>query len=926
MVMNNFDKLIQERLWGFDFEVTKYDWLLALIKYSDRTKVTFHNDCADDIFNFIEKHDPILIGHNARYYDQYILKAIESGFSVEEVKNVNNYIINGGQGFELQYDYVQLPPIWDTIQDVVPPKSLKEIEANLLMDITESTISFDIDHPWNEQEYNEMLYYCTKDVEAIFPLFEARKGYFKTKYDLCILSGIDPAYNIGLTNAKLCAKFLEAEKIDRDDEREYTIPSTIDINYVPKEILNFFERVHDKTISDEELFTSKLEFDFHGMPSVFASGGAHGALPNYKYDEKLNPDIIVINVDYSSLYPHLLALPEYNFISRNIKDKDKYYNTLQRRLQLKHEGKKEEQLPLKLILNTTYGCQNNKYNDLYDPKGARNTCWTGQLLLASMTEEVFQIGGVKLIQINTDGLMIELPREKLPEYYEVCNKFSERVKIGVEYDIIHKIIQRDVNNYIMVYGEEGHLSIKAKGGCFASLPKLTIEEDGSVSSKYKPDFKANSLAIVSEALAKYLLFDTPIEETILNNNTIHKYQIVSHLGSTYEKCVQESPNGDILLQKNNRIYAGLIPSGKIVKVKPDGRRDSLANQPPNPIIDNGNKCTIDQINKQWYIKLATQWANDFLGIKRLTEYKKDELLTMAKDLGLEVDKKTKKDELIKMIEERNEVEKMATKKVETNEEVKTMTIYEKIAQMTKEIREHDFVMDCVNPGNLGGKEYASIGQYYNLLHNVCDKYRLLFKWEVMDLEKFEKEVFKPTGKMPSNVAIVRCKATFMDLDAIQPNKVLGEENFGYVDTIYSVSYSSMAGGSDIADKSVSGASTLAFRNWFDKNFTPKYMNTIEEEITESSEEKTEAPKIPAYIPPQKKEELKEEVISTKQNSTDEDIKRVIDTIMKIRDISNNPGYGKSTLNTIMTTEISAADLLSIELKLNNKLDELGGNK
>lgn len=907
-------------------EVTKYDWLLVLIKYSDKTKITFHNNCADDIFSFIEKYSPVLIGHNARYYDQFILKGILSGFSVEEIKEINDHIINGGQGFELQYDFVQLPPVWDTIQDVVPPKSLKEIEACLLMDITESTVSFDIDHPWNEQEYEEMLYYCQKDVEALFPLFEARKGYFKTKYDLCVLSGIDPAYNMGLTNAKLCAKFLEAEKIDRDDEREYTIPSTIDVNYVPKEILNFFERVHDNTISDEELFTSKLEFDFHGMPSVFASGGAHGALPNYKYDEKLNPTIVVINVDYSSLYPHLLALPEYNFISRNIKDKNKYYDTLQRRLQLKHEGKKEEQLPLKLILNTTYGCQNNKYNDLYDPKGARNTCWTGQLLLASMTEEVFQIGGVKLIQINTDGLMVELPREKLPEYYHICNKFSERVKIGVEYDIIHKIIQRDVNNYIIIYGDEGHLSIKAKGGCFASLPKLTIEEDGSVSSKYKPDFKANSLAIVSEALAKYLLFDTSIEETILNDNTIHKYQIVSHLGSTYEKCVQESPNGDILLQKNNRLYAGLTPSGKIVKVKPDGRRDSLANQPPNPIIDNGNTCTIDQINKQWYIKLATQWANDFLGIKRLTEYKKDELLTMAKDLGLEVDKKTKKDELIKIIEERNEVMKMATKKVETNEETAAMTIYEKIAKMTKEIREHDFVMDCVNPGNLGGKEYASIGQYYNVLHNLCDKYRLLFKWEVMDLEDFQKEVFKPTGKMPSNVAIVRCKATFMDLDAIQLNRVTSEENFGYIDTIYTISYNAMAGGSDIADKSVSGASTLAFRNWFDKNFTPKYMNTIEEEITETSEEKTEAPKIPTYIPPQKKEEIKEEVVSTKQNSDDEDIKRVIDKIMKIRDIGPKKDYGASTLEAIMRGEANASDLLAIELKLDNKLDELGGNE
>ena len=40
----------------------------------------------------------------------------------------------------------------------------------------------------------------------------------------------------------------------------------------------------------------------------------------------------------------------------------------------------------------------------------------------------------------------------------------------------------------------------------------------------------------------------------------------------------------------------------------------------------------------------------------------------------------------------------------------------------------------------------------------------------------------------------------------------------------------MAGGSDIADKAVSGASTLAFRNWIDKNFTPKYLNQGGEEV------------------------------------------------------------------------------------------------
>ena len=644
------------------------------------------------------------------------------------------------------------------------------------------------------------------------------------------------------------------------------------------------------------------------------------------------------NFDVSSLYPNIVRI--FGYSSRSQKNKSEYVDTLKLRMDAKHKRVSQEFLDsidstnddlksgLKLPINAYTGALRAKFNPLYDPLQGFSICTTAQQLILQLIHDLKQVPTVEIIMANTDAVGYTIEEEYQPQALQFIKDWEELTNLEMEEDNIVKMVMRDVNNYCeIVQIGDNDFKVNYKGGEFKGKHKFKWNKEERIFEySFDDEIEANSLTIVSEALLKKLLFDIPIEDTINNCNDIFRFQMITHLGGTYEKCVQESPNGDIELQRNNRIYASNGTSGTIVKVKPDGRRDSLALCPPNPIVDNKNECTIEDVNKLWYIKIANQKLNDFLGIKRLTEYKKDELLTMAKDLGLEVDKKTKKDELIKIIEERNEVMKMATKKVETNEEIKTMTIYEKIAKMTKEIREHDFVMDCVNPGNLGGKEYASIGQYYNLLHNLCDKYRLLFKWEVVDLEEFEKEVFKPTGKMPSNVAIVGCKATFIDLDAIEQKTITGEESFGYLDTIYAISYKSMAGGSDIADKSVSGASTLAFRNWFDKNFTPKYMNAIEEEITESSEEKTEAPKIPAYIPPQKKEEIKEEVVSTKQNSTDEDIKRVIDTIMKIRDMSNNPEYGKSTLNTIMTTEISAADLLSIELKLNNKLDELGGNK
>lgn len=647
---------------------------------------------------------------------------------------------------------------------------------------------------------------------------------------------------------------------------------------------------------------------------------------------------ILCNFDVGSLYPNLVRL--YGYSSRSQKDKNAYVNLLDMRMKAKHGKLSEDVLKpmgltnddlkigLKLPLNAYTGTLRASFNKNADFKQGFGICTTGQLFILQLVYDLQKIPTLEMVSTNTDAVMFTIEEEYKPQVLQVIKDWEDLTGLEMEEDKVVKIVMRDVNSYCeIVQVGDNDFKVNYKGGEFKGKHKFKWNKEERIFEySFDDEIEANSLTIVSEALLKKLLFDIPIEDTIYNCNDIFRFQIITHLGGTYEKCVQESPNGDIELQRNNRIYASNGTSGTIIKVKPDGRRDSLALCPPNPIVDNKNECTIEDVNKSWYIKIANQKLNDFLGIKRLTEYKKDELLTMAKDLGLEVDKKTKKDELIKMIEERNEVKEMATKKVETNEEVKTMTIYEKIAKMTKEIREHDFVMDCVNPGNLGGKEYASIGQYYNILHNLCDKYDLLFKWEVMDLQHFEKEVFKPTGKMPSNIAIVRCKATFMDLDAIQPNKITGDENFGYSNTQYSTTYSAIAGGSDIADKSVSGASTLAFRNWFDKNFTPKYMNAIEEEITESSEEKTEAPKIPAYIPPQKKEEIKEEVVSTKQNSTDEDIKRVINTIMKIRDMSNNPEYGKSTLNTIMTTEITAADLLSIELKLNNKLDELGGNK
>ena len=554
-----------------------------------------------------------------------------------------------------------------------------------------------------------------------------------------------------------------------------------------------------------------------------------------------------------------------------------------------------------------------------------------------------------------DAVQFFIDSDYKQQAQEILDNWQKHTGFELEEDNIVKMIARDVNNYaeIVQIGDNNY-EVHYKGG---ELTRGEHEfkwnkEKKTFEYSFKDSLKSNSLSIVSESILKFLLFNIPIRETIEKCNDIFRFQMISHLGSTYEKCVQESPNGDIELQRNNRIYAGKVPCGTIMKVKSNGRRDSLANCPPNPIVDNANNCTIEDINKEWYIEFAQEKANDFLGIPRLESLKKEELLERANELGLEIDKKIKKVDLIELIKnkERNEVNNMATKQeleerlqkaMDQNEqlvsklqgnEVMEMEDYllkevkenystnpynygllvadarlqHKIQELRKKIRATEFILDKELPSNLGGGEYHSIKQYYNAIQTYCVEVGLNFKFETVNLLNFEKSCTIPSNGLPIHVATVQARATFKDIDT-------GAKEEYYV----------IGQGSDTIDKAVSGAETMAFRQWFSKNFTPK--NADDEDMIVNEEPKSEAPKVPVYIPETKKEEIKKEVVEQKQQeqSDDEDIKAICENIMKIRELTQNEEYGKSTMEKLLSGSLSSADILEIDLKVKNKLEKVG---
>ena len=654
--------------------------------------------------------------------------------------------------------------------------------------------------------------------------------------------------------------------------------------------------------------------------------------------------------------PNLVRI--FGYSSRNQKDKDSYAKILKMRMDAKHNKLSQEFLDslnvtnsdikdgLKLIINSYTGTLRAEFNALNDPLQGVSICFTGQCLLLQLGYDLMQIPTVHLSRFNTDAVEVSVEEEYVDEVYRVVHEWENLTNLEMEDDKIVKLVARDINNYTGIYKVKDGYEVHYKGSDLTrGEHKFKWNKEKKIFEyTFKDSLKSNSMSIVSEALLKFLLFDIPIRDTIEKCNDIFRFQIISHLGSTYEKMVQESPNGDIEIQRNNRIYGGLKPSGAIIKVKADGRRDSLANCPPNPIVDNANQCTIADINKEWYIEFAEEKANDFLGIKRLEDYKKDELLELAKELNVDVDKKTKKDELIKIIKKfkkgdnkmatKQELEERLEKVLEQNEELVkkaqesnttistdileneklcNVLLLKKINRFREEIRNIEFVLDKELPNNLGGGEYYGIDQFYNAVQNTALKVGLDFSFETVNVLSFEKDLVKPSGKLPIHVATVETLATLTDLD-----------------TGASKEYVTISQGSDTIDKAISGANTLAFRHWFYKNFTPKGVTEDDLDKVDDTPKST-PPKVPVYIPETKKEEIKKEVVAqVQQESTDdEDIKEICDNIMKIRavgtdengkDLSN---YGAKTLEQIMSGTLSDADVMEIDLKIKNKMEKVG---
>lgn len=554
----------------FDFEVFTLDWLVVLADANTRTFQSIIND-PDALRRFYEKNkDEIWVGYNSRSYDQYILKGILLGFDPYEVSQF--IIAQDRKGWEYSnaFNKIQLY-VFDIMTSY---HGLKQLEGFMGNDIRETEVSFKTARKLAKAELQQVEAYCRHDVEQTMEVFMNRIDEFETQLSLLNAFKL-PLSCITKTKAQLAAIILDATRQRHNDEFNITLPDTLRLSkyrYIADWYKNPINRDYNKS----------LQTMVDGVPHVFAWGGLHGAIENYQGEGTF------LNIDVASYYPALMI--EYGFLSRNVVDPNKYRQIRDKRIRLKKE-KKPMQQPYKIVLNSTYGAMKDKYNALYDPLQANNVCVGGQLLLLDLIEKLEPL--CKVIQSNTDGLIIKLPSSDVEFVKSICAEWEHRTRMVLEFEAFERIYQKDVNNYIVIHADKTY---KSKG---AYVKKLDVLD--------------NDLPIVNKALVSYFTQSIPLEETIKNCTNLMEFQKIVKVSNKYMYAL----HGDqILRERVLRVFASRSKRDKgVFKQKTLERIEKIANTPERCFIENGSVNNLPlpaKLDINWYIDVANRRLNDFL--------------------------------------------------------------------------------------------------------------------------------------------------------------------------------------------------------------------------------------------------------------------------------------------------------------------------
>jgi hypothetical protein len=314
-------------------------------------------------------------------------------------------------------------------------------------------------------------------------------------------------------------------------------------------------------VSDKQKLNYSVKYK--GFQYDYGVGGIHGCIAPgiYQSDDKY----IIIDFDVKSYYPNLAIqndlhpkhIPQAAFV-------ETYKSLFEKRVEAQKAENKTEDTGLKFALNGVFGKTGEITSAFFDRYYFYSITLNGQLLLSMLAEQyVDNVSGLEMLQINTDGITVRIPRDKVHIVNQINEKWQEETKLILESVEYSKMIIRDVNNYLAI-SMNGKVK---KKGIFETEKQL---------------HKDNSFLAVPKALEAYYVNNTPIEETIKSNTNIYDFCGRYKAYKGWSAVFNYSDKGKVIQENHGKMLRFFPVSkggGTSLKVNIDGRvHNLLANQ------------------------------------------------------------------------------------------------------------------------------------------------------------------------------------------------------------------------------------------------------------------------------------------------------------------------------------------------------------
>jgi hypothetical protein len=210
----------------------------------------------------------------------------------------------------------------------------------------------------------------------------------------------------------------------------------------------------------------------------------------------------------------------------------------------------------------------------------------GQLIL-TLTIERLVLADYQVVSVNTDGIEVIVPKNKVEEYQSIVNQVGKEFNLEFEHEKYKQIIYANVNNYLA----QTETKLKQKG-LFVEAPELGNSVD---------------YLIIPKALKAYYIDNVPVEKFVKEHKNILDFCCSQKVDKSYFIMWTDSSFVSSKQQRLNRFYAS-TKGGYIYKCR-NGKQAHLLKESGVQIYNNHKDEFPNDVNYRFYISEINKIIN-----------------------------------------------------------------------------------------------------------------------------------------------------------------------------------------------------------------------------------------------------------------------------------------------------------------------------